>query len=311
MPKPYSDDLRERVIEAVEAGASRREAAESFNLSPSSAVKWLQRWRDSGSAKAKASGGSTSPLEKHAEWLLAAVAEQPDLTLDEIVAAMRKRRIPGSRTAVWRFFARHDLTFKKKSLRAAEQQRPDVARARRRWRREQFLFDPARLVFIDETATSTNMVRLWGRAPRGQRLVGFVPHGHWKTITLVAGLRHDAVVAPFVIDGPLDGKVFRTYVERCLAPTLDRGDIVFMDNLATHKVAGVTEAIEAADAMAIYLPAYSPDLNPIEQVFSKLKALLRKAAERSVPRLWRRIRSILRTITKSECRNFFRHAGYE
>ena len=110
MPKPYSDDLRERVIEAVEAGASRREAAESFNLSPSSAVKWLQRWRDSGSAKAKASGGSTSPLEKHAEWLLAAVAEQPDLTLDEIVAAMRKRRIPGSRTAVWRFFARHDLT---------------------------------------------------------------------------------------------------------------------------------------------------------------------------------------------------------
>jgi transposase len=311
MPKPYSDDLRERVIEAVEAGASRREAAESFNLSPSSAVKWLQRWRDSGSAKAKASGGSTSPLEKHAEWLLAAVAEQPDLTLDEIVAAMRKRRIPGSRTAVWRFFARHDLTFKKKSLRAAEQQRPDVARARRRWRREQFLFDPARLVFIDETATSTNMVRLWGRAPRGQRLVGFVPHGHWKTITLVAGLRHDAVVAPFVIDGPLDGKIFRTYVERCLAPTLDRGDIVFMDNLATHKVAGVTEAIEAADAMAIYLPAYSPDLNPIEQVFSKLKALLRKAAERTVPRLWRRIRSILRTITKSECRNVFRHAGYE
>jgi transposase len=114
MPKPYSDDLRERVIEAVEAGASRREAAESFNLSPSSAVKWLERWRDTGSAKAKPNRGSTSPLEKHAKWLLAMVAEQPDLTLDEIVAAMRKRRIPGSRTAVWRFFARHDLTFKKK-----------------------------------------------------------------------------------------------------------------------------------------------------------------------------------------------------
>ena len=117
MPKPYSDDLRERVIEAVEAGASRREAAETFNLSPSSAVKWLQRWRDTGSAKSKPSRGSTSPLEKHAKWLLAMVAEQPDLTLDEIVAAMRKRRIPGSRTAVWRFFARHDVTFKKKALR--------------------------------------------------------------------------------------------------------------------------------------------------------------------------------------------------
>jgi transposase len=114
MPKPYSDDLRERVIEAVEAGASRREAAENFNLSPSSAVKWLQRWRDTGSARAKPTGGSTSPLEEHVEWLLALVAEQPDLTLDEIVAAMRKRQIPGSRTAVWRFFARHDLTVKKK-----------------------------------------------------------------------------------------------------------------------------------------------------------------------------------------------------
>ena len=193
---------------------------------------------------------------------------------------------------------------KKKSLRAAEQQRPDVARARRRWRREQFMFDPARLVFIDETAASTNMVRLRGRCPRGERFVGSVPHGHWKTVTLVAGLRHDAIVAPFVIDGPLDGKIFRTYIERCLAPTLDRGDIVIMDNLPTHKVAGVTEAIEAADAMAIYLPAYSPDLNPIEQVFSKLKALLRKAAERTIPGLWRRIRSILRTVSKKECLNF-------
>jgi transposase len=115
MPRPYSDELRERVIEAVEAGASRREAAESFNLCPSSAVKWLQRWRDCGSAEAKPTGGSRSRLEEHAEVLLALVAEQPDLTLDEIVAAMRKRRIRGSRTAVWRFFARHDYTFKKKA----------------------------------------------------------------------------------------------------------------------------------------------------------------------------------------------------
>jgi transposase len=117
MPKPYSDDLRERVIEAVVAGASRREAAESFSLSASSAVRWLQRWRDTGNARAKLSGGSTSPLEEHVEWLLALVAEQPDLTLDEIVAAMRKQRIPGSRTAVWRFFERHNVTVKKKPAR--------------------------------------------------------------------------------------------------------------------------------------------------------------------------------------------------
>src|SRR3981189_1720714 len=145
-------------------------------------------------------------------------------------------------------FLRDTISPLKKSLHAAEQQRPDVALARRRWRREQFMFDPARLVFIDETAASTKMVRLRGRCPRSERLVGSVPHGHWKTITLVAGLRHHGIVAPLVIDGPIDGKVFLTYIERCLAPTLDHGDIVIMDNLPTHKVAGLTQAIEAPDA---------------------------------------------------------------
>src|SRR6266508_2047765 len=167
----------------------------------------------------------------------------------------------------------------KKSLRASEQERADVARARRRWIRKQGLLDPARLVFIDETATSTSLVRLRGRCPRGERLVGSVPHGHWKTITLVVGLRHDGMVAPFVIDGPMNGTIFLAYVEQCLAPTLDRRDVVIMDNLPAHKVAGVTDAIEAVGATAFYLPPYSPDLNPIEQVFSKLKALPRKAVD--------------------------------
>ncbi len=172
------------------------------------------------------------------------------------------------------------------------------------------MLNPARLVFIDETATSTNMVRLRGRCSRGERLIGSVPHGHRKTITLVAGLRHDRIVAPFVIDGAMNGSTFLTYVERYLAPTLHRGDIVIIDNLPAHKVAGVTDAIEAVGARVIYLPAYSPDLNPIEQLFSKLKALLRKAAERTIPRLLRKIRSLLRTVSADECLNFFRHAGY-
>ena len=253
MPKPYSDDLRERVIEAVVAGASRREVAESFSLSASSAVRWLQRWGDTGSARAKLSGGSTSPLGEHVEWLFALVAEQPDLTLDEIVAAMRKQRIPGSRTAVWRFFER-----------ATEQERADVARARRRWIREQGLLEPARLVFIDETAatTTTSLVRLRGRCRWGERLVGSVPHGHWKTITLVVGLRHDGMVAPFVIDGPMNGTIFLAYVEDVWLRR--RRDVVIMDNLPAHKVAGVTDAMEAVGATAFYLPPYSPDLNPIE-----------------------------------------------
>jgi transposase len=198
----------------------------------------------------------------------------------------------------------------KKSLHAAEQKRADVARARRRWIREQGMLDPARLVFIDETATSTNMVRLRGRCPRGERLIASVPHGHWKTITFVAGLRHDGIVAPFVIDGAMNGPIFLAYIEQCLAPTLGRRDIVIMDNLPAHKVAGVIEAIEALGASVLYLPSYSPDLNPIEQFFSKLKALLRQAAERTIPNLCRRIRLLLRTVRPEECTNFFRHAGY-
>jgi len=126
---------------------------------------------------------------------------------------------------------------------------------------KQGLLDPARLVFIDETATSTSLVRLRGRCPRGERLVGSVPHGHWKTITLVVGLRHDRMVAPFVIDGPMNGTIFLAYVEQCLAPMLDHRDVVIMDNLPAHKVAGVTDAIEAVGATAFYLPPYSPDLN--------------------------------------------------
>ena len=277
MPKPCSLDLRERVLDAVETGASRREAAERFEVSASSAVKWMQRWHETGSVAAKPTGGSISPLEKHADCLLALIAEQPDLTLDEIVAAMRKRRIAGSRSAVWQFFKRHNISFKK-CLRAAEQEQADVARARRRGMREQGMFDSARLVFIDETSTSTNMVRLRGRCRRGERLISRVPHGHWKTITFVAGLRHDKLTAPFVVDGPMTRAAFLAYIEQCLAPTLRHGDIVIIDNLPAHKGIAVQKAIEAARAKLLYLPKYSPDLNPIEQAFSKLKAFPTAAA---------------------------------
>ena len=235
MPKPCSLELRERVVDAVESGASRREAADWFEVSRSSAIKWMQRRQATGSIAPKPSGGSISPLEAHAAFLFTLIARQPDLTLDEIVAAMHKRRIAGSRSAVWRFLQRHKISVKK-SLRAAEQERADVARARRRWMREQGMFDPARLVFLDETATSTNMVRLRGRCPRGQRLIAHVPHGHWKTITFVAGLRRRAVVAPLVLDGPMNATIFVTYLKECLAPKLKRGDVVIMDNLPVHRV---------------------------------------------------------------------------
>ena len=176
---------------------------------------------------------------------------------------------------------------------------------------EQPLLDARRLVFIDETAVTTKMVRHYGRCLRGKRLVGSVPHGHWKTLTYVAALRMDGLTANFVLDGAMNGTSFLAYVEQVLVPTLRKGDVVFVDNLPAHKVVGVPEAIEAAGATLRFLPAYSPDLNPIEQAFSKLKAALRKGAARTVTRLWKLIGRIAKTLAPEECANYFRHAGYE
>jgi transposase len=154
------------------------------------------------------------------------------------------------------------------------------------------------------------MARLRGRAKRGERLIGKVPHGHWKTTTFIAGLRSNALTAPCVIDGPMNGNAFLAYIEQILVPTLMPGDIVVLDNLSAHKVPGVREAIETAGARLLYLPPYSPDFNPIEQLFAKLKALLRKAAERSVDGLWNRIAELLDAFKPDECANYFRNAGY-
>ena len=195
-------------------------------------------------------------------------------------------------------------------MRAAEQDRPDVAAARVAWAQEQAKLDPERLVFIDETGTSTKMARLRGRAPRSERLVGKIPHGHWKTTTFVAGLRSTALTAPCVIDGPMNGNAFLAYVQQVLAPSLKPGDIVVLDNLGAHKVPRMRETIEAVGGRLLYLPPYSPDFNPIEQLFAKLKALLRKAAERSVEGLWSRIAVLLDAFPPDECANYFRNAGY-
>jgi transposase len=154
------------------------------------------------------------------------------------------------------------------------------------------------------------MARLRGRAPRGERLVGKIPQGHWKTTTFVAALRPTALTAPGVIDGPMNGSAFLAYVEQVLVPSLKPGDTVVMDNLSAHKVPGVHQAIEAAGANLLYLPPYSPDFNPIEQLFAKLKALLRKAGERSVAGLWNCIAHLLDAFTPAECANYFRNAGY-
>ena len=170
--------------------------------------------------------------------------------------------------------------------------------------------DPARLVFIDETWTKTNMAPLRGWAPCGQRLPGKAPHGRWKTMTFLAALRHDRLTAPWLIDGPIDGQSFLQYVEEVLVPTLKPGDIVIIDNLGSHKGKAVRRAIRAAGAKLFLLPKYSPDLNPIEQMFAKLKHLLRKANARTVDAISTAIGEILRAFTPQECANYFRNSGY-
>jgi transposase len=199
----------------------------------------------------------------------------------------------------------------KKTAHATEQDRPDVLSRRWAWFEGQIDLDPERLVFVDETWASTNMARRYGRCPRGERLRMSVPHGHWKTTTVIAGLRSSGIVAPFVIDCAVDRDVFETWVEQVLVPELRAGDIVVMDNLSSHKGPRVQTLIQTAGAGLRYLPPYSPDFNPIENAFAKLKALLRKEAARTVDALWSAIGRLVDLITPAQCINMFAAAGYD
>ena len=186
-----------------------------------------------------------------------------------------------------------------------------MARRRRRWKAWQGRFDPERLVFIDETWIKTNMTPLRGWGPRGKRLKAYAPHGHWRTMTFLAALRHDQLTAPCVFDGPINGACFLAYVEQQLVPTLKSGDIVIMDNLGSHKSKAVRDAIRAIGARLWFLPPYSPDLNPIEQAFAKIKHWMRMAQKRDMEDTWREAGRIAGTFPPHECANYFRNAGYD
>ena len=198
----------------------------------------------------------------------------------------------------------------KKVLKALEQHREDVLAKRRWWTQHQKRFDPEQLVFIDETWAKTNMTRLRGRSLQGTRLVEHVPHGHWKTTTFVGAIRTSGWIAPLVVDGAINGNIFLAWVQQHLIRELRPGDIVIMDNLSCHKVKGVADAIESTGAQLLFLPPYSPDFNPIELAFSKLKRLIRSAKERAVEALWKTCGSVLEQFSQTEIRNYFKHAGY-
>ena len=237
------------------------------------------------------------------------MAEKPDLTLHALLGELAERGVEVSCNTLWRYLRREGIRFKK-TVFASEQDRPDVARRRARWKKHQGKLDPARLVFVDETWAKTNMTRSHGWSARGRPLKATAPHGRWRTMTFIAGLRHDGITAPFVLDGPINGAWFRAWVEQMLVPTLKAGDIVIMDNLGSHKGKAVRKAIRKAGARLFFLPPYSPDLNPIEQAFAKLKTLLRKAEERTVEATWKRIGTLLDAFTAQECANYIRNAGY-
>jgi len=310
MARPYSLDLRERVVAMAAAGGTCREVAATFDVAVSTVVKWCGRRRETGSAAAKPMGGKRPYLlEGERDWLLSRLAEKPDLTLNAMLAELAGRGVVVSCDTLWRFLKREGISFKKNRVRRRAEP-PDVARRRAWWKRHQAKIDPARLVFIDETWAKTNMARIHGWCRRGAPLKARVPHGHWRTLTFLAALRHDGITAPCVIDGPINGASFRAYVEQFLVPMLKPGDVVVLDNLGSHKSAAIRNAIRAVGARLFYLPPYSPDLNPIEQVFAKLKTLLRKAEARTVEGVWRTIGNLLTCFTPGECANYLRNAGY-
>jgi transposase len=260
--------LRERILAAYDAGeGTREEVARRFRVSLGMVKKFLQQRRHTGSIAPRhhLAGRKPQIVLSHQRAMRTALGQKPDLTLQELRRAVG---LECSLQAIHVVLVKMGLTYKK-TLRAAEQDRPDIARARRHWGRRQGGLDPARLVFLDESGAKTNMTRLRGRAPRGQRCHGSAPAGHWQTTTLIAALRLDGTTAAMTIPGATDTEVFRAYVAGVLCPSLRAGDIVIMDNLAPHHSEPTLELITAAGASVLFLPAYSPDLNPIEKMWSK------------------------------------------
>jgi transposase len=285
-------------------------------VSVSFAVKLMAACRKTGSLKAKPGGGwRYSKLDGHRSFLIGRVAEKDDITMPELAAELAERGTVVAPSSLSRWLIRNGYRFKK-TLLASEQDRPDVAAARQAWaaRQPRMRLEPHRLVFLDETGTTTKMTRLRGRCPKGQRLRSKAPFGHWKTQTFIAGLRCFGLTAPFVIDAPMNRRIFDTYVETQLAPTLSAGDVVILDNLAAHKSPKAEAAIKARGAWMLFLPPYSPDLNPIEMAFPKLKANLRAnlraRAIRTIEGLWKAIGSICNLYSPAECKKYFNAAGY-
>jgi transposase len=309
--EPYSVTLRGEVLAACDASEGTRVIAARFKVSESWVRRIKQQRRETGQVAPKTAVPRRPKWHAWADWLVAKITARPDIYLRELQAELKQERDEDvCLMTICNACRTLEQSRKKKTLIASEQDRPDVVEKRAQWRAAQEQIDPAKVVFIDETWAKTNMTRRYGRSALGTRLVEKTPDGRWQTTTFLGALRVEGFIAPLTVEGAINGPLFRAWIEQHLAPVLKPGDIVVMDNLSSHKVAGVREAIEAAGAELRYLPPYSPDLNPIELAFSKLKKLLRDGAERTVDKLWELCGRILEQFTESECRNYFQHCGY-
>jgi len=316
MGKPHPVELRSRVIGYVDEGHGHRQAARHFRVSPKFVNDLVKLRRETGclTPRRQGNGGGHGKLVDVTGWLEARVTAKSGITLDELVAELAETHgIDVHRATVWRVLRGLGLSHKK-TVQALEQKRKDVAGLRHVWiaRRQPFMANHLeRLAFIDETAIKTNMAKTTGWAPRGQRLVDHAPFGHWRTQTFVAALRHDRLDAPWVIDGAMNAEMFDLYTKTQLVPTLRPGDVVILDNLSSHKSSAAAAALRDIGAWFLFLPPYSPDLNPIEMAFSKLKALIRKAAARTYDQLWAAVGQVCNLFSDEECYNYFKAAGYE
>jgi len=302
--RAYSNDLRERIVAAVERGEhSIRQLAHLFSVSLSCIVRLLQHRRQTGSVQPKPHAGvPTRKLDAAAEArLLELVRAQPDATLAEL---RDRLGIPCCLMTIARALQRHQITRKKKTLFAQEQKSPRVQAKRQAFKKKLAAVDPDHLVFVDESGANTGMTRTHGRAPQGERVQATAP-GAWQNVTLITGMRTSGVVAPIALPGAVDRLVFETYVQEALVPELQEGDVVVMDNLAAHKNPAVVTAIEAVGARVEPLPVYSPDLTPIEEMFSKTKSYLRKVAARTTDTVITAMGEALVSVTPSDILGWF------
>jgi len=302
--RSLSIDLRERIVAAVDASEhSLGELAELFAINLSAIVRLLQRFRSTNSVQPKPHGGGTHPKldAKAIGRLLELVRQQPDATLAELRDQLG---VDCSVTTIWRALKRHRITRKKKTQHAEERDTPRVQKQRRAFRKKMETVPAEHVVFVDETGATTAMGRTYGRAPVGERVQATAP-GAWKNVTLIAGLRSSGVVAPLAFPGATDQLAFETYVERVLVPELRPNDVVVWDHLSPHKSASAIAAIEAVGARVEPLPVYSPDLSPIEEMFSKIKEGLRSIAARSTETVIGAMGQVLNKVTQHDVLGWF------